>query len=178
MANSPRSERIENYYKNKLADVILVLDNVHDPHNVAAVTRSADGLGIPVIGLYYTHNVYPNMKKTGKKSSATANKWMQFQKIKDWEAFAHEKKSEGYTIYGADIMPEAEQVTRVTFAKKSLIVLGAEHEGISPEIKKTCDAFVQIPMVGMVQSYNISVAAALIMYEVFKQKGTHLKIRE
>lgn len=172
-----RKEKVEKYYSNKI-ELELVMDNVHDLHNVAAVSRTADALGIRKIHLYYTYNKFPNMIKKGKKSSSSANKWVKFEKVGDLKEFVSEKKKEGYSIVGADYCKDAIDLRKFDFSGKVLVVFGNEHQGISEEVKKVCDRFVFIPMTGMVESLNISVAAAIVMYEAFRQNGDSLDIRE
>ncbi len=175
--SAQRQAKVANYRANKINGVEILIDNVYDPHNVAAVARSADGLGIAVINLYYTYNFAPNMQETGKKSSSSANKWICFNKINDLSAFIQEKKKQGYVFIGMDNRKGAEKLFRFIFPEKCIIILGSEHQGISSELQAACDQFVFIPMVGMVDSYNISVAAAIIMYEIFCQRGAALQLR-
>ena len=173
-----RKKLIEDYYKNKIEGIELLIDNVWDPHNVAAVPRTADGLGIEKINLYYTYNKFPNMKKVGKKSSSSANKWIKFDRVEDIVKFAEVKKKDGWKIIGADSNKGSTRLDEFKFPDKCVIVFGGEKEGLSEEIKKICDEMIFIPMTGMVESYNISVAAAIMMYEVFRQKGKGLKLRK
>lgn len=172
-----RAKKVEEYYKNKISNVEILVDNVWDPHNVAALSRTADGLGIEKINLYYTHNKFPDMEHVGKKSSSSANKWIKFEKVLDLKAFVSAKKKEGYVFIGADYCSRAENLADFKFSDKCVLVFGAESEGLSEEVRKLCDKFVFIPMVGMVESYNISVAAGIFIYELFKQRGRELKLR-
>jgi len=173
-----RAKLVEEYYSNKIKDVEILVDNVWDPHNVAALSRTADGFGISKINLYYTHNKFPDLEKVGKKSSSSANKWIKFSKVEDLNAFVSEKKAQGFEFVGADLNANAERLDNFEFPSKCIIVLGAESEGLSAEIKKICNKFVFIPMAGMVESYNVSVAGGVVMYELFRQKGMGLKLRE
>lgn len=172
-----RKKLISDYYANKIKDAELMIDNVWDPHNVAAVMRTADGMGISKINLYYTYNKFPNMKEVGKKSSSSANKWIKFERVEDLNDFVKKKKAEGYVFIGAMVGGGAKRLDEFKFPSKCVIVLGAEKDGLSKEIKEICDEIVLIPMVGMVESYNISVAAAVFMYELFRQRGKGLKLR-
>lgn len=172
-----RRKLVEEYYKNKLNDVELLVDNVWDPHNVAALSRTADGLGISRINLYYTYNKFPDMERVGKKSSSSANKWIKFSKVSDLNKFVSDKKGEGFAFIGTDFSKNAIDLTKFKFPKKCVVVLGSESKGISEEIKRICDSFVFIPMVGMVESYNVSVSAGIVMYELFKQRGKGLNYK-
>ncbi len=175
--NERRKKRIKEYYKNKIEGAELMVDNVFDVHNVAALSRSADGLGIEKINLYYTYNKFPDMKRNGKKSSSTANKWIIFDQILDLKKFVKERKKKGYTFIGAKAVKGAKNLLSYKFPKKCIVILGSESKGLSKEIEEICDDFVFIPMLGMVESYNVSVAGGLIMYELYKQKGKYLKLR-
>ncbi|MDP3881705.1 MAG: TrmH family RNA methyltransferase [Nanoarchaeota archaeon] len=175
--NEGRKKKIERYYSNKIKDVELLIDNVWDPHNVAAIARTADGLGIERINLYYTYNKFPNFKDLGKKSSSSANKWIKFDKIGNLEEFASERKKRGWHFIGSCWKEGAQDLRECSFPDKCIIVLGSESKGLSLEIEKTCENFIFIPMVGMTESYNVSVAAALIMYKIFENKGQNLALR-
>lgn len=172
-----REKLVENYYKNKIKDVEILIDNVWDPHNVAALSRTADGFGIEKINLYYTYNKFPDIKNKGKKSSASATKWIKYERVSDLNAFVLKKKKEGFVFIGADLNKDALRLDEFVFPEKVVLVFGAESDGISKEVRQICDKIVFIPMVGMVESYNISVAAGMILYEVFRQHGKSLKLR-
>ena len=171
-----RAKLVEEYYKNKIPNAEILVDNVWDPHNVAAVFRTADGLGISKINLYYTYNKFPDFEKTGKKSSSSANKWMKFERVSDLKGFVSEKKMQGFKFIGADVCEEAVKLNEFVFPERVIIVLGSEKDGMSKEIREICDEFIFIPMTGMVESYNISVAAGIILYELFRQRGKNLSL--
>ncbi|MCU0642095.1 MAG: RNA methyltransferase [archaeon] len=173
-----RRKKVEEYYKNKLEDVELLIDNVWDPHNVAALSRTADGFGIGKINLHYTYNKFPDLETHGKKSSSSATKWVRFSKVDNLNDFVLKKKKEGFVFIGADLNKNALRLDEFVFPKKVILVFGSESNGLSAEVRAICDKFVLIPMVGMVESYNISVAAGIFMYELFKQRGRELKLRE
>ncbi len=173
-----RTKLVEEYYKNKIKDVEILIDNVWDPHNVAALSRTADGFGIEKINLYYTYNKFPDVENKGKKSSASASKWIKYERVSDLDKFVRAKKKEGFVFVGADLNKKALRLDDFKFPEKVILVFGAESDGISDEVRKICDKIVLIPMVGMVESYNISVSAGIFMYELFKQRGRGLKLKE
>lgn len=169
--NERRKKMIEAYSSNKIPGFELLLDNVCDAHNVAAVSRTADGLGVSKINLYYTYNEFPEFDYNGHKSSASATRWIDFSRVECPVEFAKQKKAEGYTLVGTYMDSSAGTVMDYDFSKKTLLMMGSEKLGLSPELKELCDELMYIPMVGMVQSYNISVSASMIMYELFRQRG-------
>ena len=169
-------KKLLDYQSSRIPGFEVLIDNVWDVHNVSAVLRSADGLGVSKVWLYYTHNEFPDLSKHGKKSSSSASKWVSLEKVLDIKEFLDKKKSEGFTIIVADYNLENSSdntnLLNYSFPDKTLLILGAEHHGISPEIKALADVSLFIPMVGLVKSYNISVAAGVLFYEFFKQKNS------
>jgi tRNA (guanosine-2'-O-)-methyltransferase len=172
--NERRRELIDRYYRNKIQGAELLLDNVWDPHNVAAILRSVDGFGISRVNLYYTVEQYPEIGRSSSKSSASATKWVRCEKVDDLAAFAEERKSDGYRFVGADRTDSAVSLVDYRFSERSIVVMGSEHHGLQSETRAVIDDYVYIPMTGMVESYNVSVAAAVIMYELHRQKGHDL----
>lgn len=197
---SRRKHLIQFYYQNKISDLEILIDNIWDPHNVAAITRSCDGFGVKTINLYYTYNKAFNYQKTGKASSGSSNHWVSYnpiyinnQKIsckevetlnqvrkigaKQLNIWAENKKQTGFKILGSSLQKTSQLLHKIKFPAKTILVVGNEKRGLSPEMEDICDGFIYIPMVGMVESYNVSVANAVILYEVFKQKGGNLVLR-
>ena len=145
----------------------LVLENVHDPHNVSAVFRSCDAVGIPKVSLIYNIEKYP---KIGTKSSASAFKWVQKEKFTEVEMCYKTLREEGFTILASSLKPNSLNLYDLDLTKKIALVFGNEHRGISDEAENLADNIFYIPMQGMVQSLNISVAAAVTLYEAMRQR--------
>ena len=145
----------------------LVLENVHDPHNVSAVFRSCDAVGIPKVSLIYNIEKYP---KIGTKSSASAFKWVQKEKFTEVEMCYKTLREEGFTILASSLKPNSLNLYDLDLTKKVALVFGNEHRGISDEAENLADNIFYIPMQGMVQSLNISVAAAVTLYEAMRQR--------
>ncbi len=201
MPSERRKKLVEYYNNNKIAGVELLVDNIWDPHNLAAILRSCDGFGISKVNLYYSYNPLPDLNKQGKSSSSSANQWVRSEVVfgqshkfgRDepeaveiliktkakpiLQRWAKIKKSEGYEIFGTSLQEVSQTLDTINFPSKFILVIGNEKSGISSEVEEICDRFVYIPMVGMVESYNVSVATAICLYEVFKQKSSGLKLR-
>lgn len=170
MEKTVRQEKIKRVIDNRQEGVI-VLENIADPHNAAAVWRTADAFGFQKIYLVYSQESPINPKKIGKASSSSANKWLSFKLFKNIEECYSELKKEGYKIYATVLDEEAKQISEIKFEEKKVaIVFGNEHRGLSEDAIKGTDVKVYIPMKGMVQSLNISVTAAIMMYEVDRQR--------
>lgn len=162
-----RKEKIINAAKNRQFSLHLVLENIHDPHNVSAIFRSCDAVGVPNVSLIYNYEKFP---KIGKKSSASAFKWVEKVKYKTVDECFNSLRSNGFKIYTTAITENAVSLYDLDFTEKCAIVLGNEHRGVSDEAIKHADKCFSIPMYGFVQSLNVSVAAAVILYETQRQR--------
>ena len=170
MKNLSRQEKIKKVIDNR-QEGVMVLENIADPHNGAAVWRTADAFGFQKIYLVYSKEKPINPKKTGKASSASANKWLSFKTFKNIDECYKELRKDGYKIYATVLEKKAKEIRETRFEKKKIaLVFGNEHRGLSDEAIKGADEKVYIPMKGMVQSLNISVTAAILMYEVERQR--------
>lgn len=147
----------------------VILENVHDPHNVSAVLRSCDAVGIDKVYLIYNTNKFP---KIGRVSSASAKKWVEIVKFKSVEDCFAELRKEKYKIYSTHISETGKNKSLydVDLTKKVAIVFGNEHLGVTEEVKMKSDSNLIIPMYGMIQSLNISVSVAVCLYEALRQR--------
>ena len=171
MEKTVRQEKIKEVIRNRQEGVV-VLENIADPHNAAAVWRTADAFGFQKIYLVYSKEKAINPKKIGKASSSSANKWLSFKLFKNIDECYRELRKDGYKIYATVLDKEAKKLEKVNFTEKKIaVVLGNEHRGLSEEAIKGSDEKIYIPMKGMVQSLNISVTAAILMYEVDRQRS-------
>ncbi|GIV45714.1 MAG: tRNA (guanosine(18)-2'-O)-methyltransferase [Ignavibacterium sp.] len=159
--------KITNTLKRRQYDLMVVLENIHDPHNVSAIFRTCDAVGIPKVSLVYTIEKFP---KIGKKSSASAFKWVERQKFTSIDSCYSELRKNGFKIYASSISNDSKSIYDIDFTGKVAIVLGNEHRGVSEQAEKSADERIMIPMFGMVQSLNVSVAAAIILYEAARQR--------
>lgn len=145
----------------------VVLENIHDPHNVSAIFRTCDAVGVPKVSLLYNIEQFP---KIGKKSSSSAYKWVECDKYTTVDDCYNSLKEKGFKIYASALSEDAVDFYELDLSEKCAIVLGNEHRGISDEAAKQANKTFLIPMFGMVQSLNVSVAAAVIMYEAARQR--------
>lgn len=162
-----RKEKIQKVVAARQQSLRVVMENVHDPHNVSAVFRTCDAVGVPKVSLLYYIEHFP---KIGKKSSASAFKWVEKDKHTDVKSCYESLRAEGFKIYASALADDAVSLYDLDLTEKAAIVLGNEHRGISEEAAALADKKFIIPMYGMVQSLNISVAAAVILYEAARQR--------
>ena len=162
-----RKKRIDAVLAQRQKDLTLVMDNIWDPHNVSAVLRSCDAFGISDVHLYYTTSKWPDL---GKKSSASAKKWIRRTRHIDPKAMVDTLTQGGGQILRTGFSERARPVMDFDFTKPTSIILSNEHNGTAPEIAELVTDEIYIPMHGMVQSFNVSVAAAIILYEASTQR--------
>lgn len=162
-----RIEKIKWVLSKRQPSLRVVLENIHDPHNVSAIFRTCDAAGIPKVSLVYNLEKFP---KIGKKSSASAYKWIEREKFKTVEECYNQLKKEKFVIYASSLNGDSKSLYDLDFTKKSAIVLGNEHRGLSKEAEELADERFYIPMFGMVQSLNVSVSAAISIYEAVRQR--------
>jgi len=163
-----RTNKLINVLLRRQANITVVMENVHDPHNISAVMRTCDAVGIQDI--YILNTKIPRHKKWGSKSSSSAAKWLTVHQYTDAETcFAHLRKNY-HRIYATQLSSDAISLFDIDFTKSIALIFGNEHDGVSREIKNMADASFMIPQVGIIQSLNISVACAVTIYEAFRQK--------
>lgn len=162
-----RLNKIEKVASSRQFSLRVVLENIHDPHNVSAIFRSCDAVGVPQVDLLYTIEDFP---KISKVSSASSKKWVEQKRYNNAEECVGNLRSEGFKIYGTILSENAENIYDLDFTEKIAIVMGNEHRGISEEVANICDKHIYIPMRGMIQSLNVSVATAVTLYEAQRQR--------
>ena len=162
-----RLARFRNTIERRQPTLHLVLENVHDPHNVSAVLRTCDAVGVGMVHLVYTYEKFP---KIGKTSSASAWKWMEMMPHGSIEECYAHLRSLGCRIYATDLSDRAESLYEADLTAAVALVFGNEKRGVSPEASSLADGNILIPMVGLIQSLNISVACAVTLYEAMRQR--------
>lgn len=163
-----RAAKVERVLRSRQNTLRVVIENIHDPHNVSAIFRTCDAAGVPRVSLVYTFEKFP---KIGKKSSASAFKWVEKEKFKSIEECYANLHSNGFRIYASALNESSVNLFDLDLTKKTAIVLGNEHRGVSEEAAEAADGTFMIPMFGMVQSLNVSVASAVILYEAMRQRS-------
>jgi tRNA (guanosine-2'-O-)-methyltransferase len=163
-----RRQKIESVLSKRQNDLTIVLENVFDPHNISAVMRSCDAVGVQEI--YVLNTKIPRHKKWGARSSSSAAKWLtvhQFENTEECFAALRKKYS---TILTTHLSTDAVSLYQLDLTLSVALVFGNEHSGVSEEMIGLADGNFIIPQVGMIRSLNISVACAVSLYEAFRQK--------
>jgi len=169
--NPGRHAKFEKAAKFRQPDLTLILENVHDTHNVGAVLRSAESIGLIEIFVLNTDPQLQKKKmKLGKRTSSGARKWVDVHLYNDAEKCFSEVKEKYPNILGAYLGEESKSLFDFDFTIPTAILFGNEHEGITEESLKYCTGKFTIPQFGFTQSLNISVACAITLYEACRQR--------
>ena len=162
-----RLGRMAGVLRRRQPDLTVVIENVHDPHNISAVLRSCDAVGVDIVHLVYTQEERPQLSRI---SSASALKWLQVVDHPSIAACYAALRRQGCRIYATHLGEASLDLYDLDLAQPSALVFGNEQRGVSDEALALADASVVIPMMGMVQSLNISVACAVSLYEALRQR--------
>lgn len=147
----------------------VVLDEIEDPHNLGAILRTADAAGVH--GVIIPKRRSPGLTSVVAKTSAGAVEFVPVVRVTNLARTMDELKKRGLWFAGADAAGR-EDYRKADFNVAIGLVIGNEGKGISRLIKEKCDFLVKLPMAGRVSSLNASVAAALLMYEVYRHRDS------
>lgn len=172
-ARWPRTERRQHRVSTVLArrqpDLTVVLENVHDPHNVSAVLRSCDAVGVMTAHVVYTVEE-PPIERFARTTSAGTAKWVETRRHETIAACYAELRAAGFSILAAVLGKESRDLYEADLRLPTAIVFGNEMRGVSEEAQAAADGRLAIPMLGMVESLNVSVACAVVLYEALRQR--------
>lgn len=162
-------EDIINYAKSRNEDpFVLILDKIEDPHNLGAIIRSAECMGVH--GIIIQKRNACLVTDTVEKVAAGACSYVKVARVTNITESIKKLKEYGLWIYGLDMAGES-NIYDTKLEGAIGIVVGNEGEGISRLVKENCDVLMKIPMTGKINSLNASVSAAISIYEVVRQKN-------
>ncbi len=167
---------------NRQHDLTVVLNNVHDPHNIGAVLRTCDSVGIKeVYALFTDERIGEENLVLGKNSASSARKWVDVYMYRDTKKCFEDLRKKYDLILGTHLGTESVSLYSLELSKPVALVFGNEHSGIEDEVLSYLDGNFVIPQYGMVRSLNISVSVAITLYEALRQReiaGTYDKNTE
>lgn len=155
---------VEEVLSKRTRHITVVLENIYHPHNASAVVRSCDCFGIQDVHVIEGHNEY-NINPYVVRGSA---KWISIYKypqVESEESCFKQLKKQGFRLIGTSPNPEYRSIREVETDAKMALVFGTEETGLSNYAMNQMDDFVHIPMQGFTESFNISVSAAICLYE-------------
>jgi len=165
-----REERINKIMRDRWQDLEVIIDNVDDPHNIGAILRTCDAVGVGVVHLLYPEGSPPRLREMRGDSAASAAKWLNMKKWTSIPDCVADIKSRNLTIYATALDPKGKPHFDYNLANPSAIIISNETHGITAELKSLADHIIAIPMRGFVQSLNVSVTAAVVLEEAMRQR--------
>ncbi|HCV00394.1 MAG: RNA methyltransferase [Dehalococcoidia bacterium] len=169
----PTPKRMQRYREvaEKRQQGAIVLEDIHDPHNAEAVFRSCDAFGFQRVCLIFDQEEPFDPRRVGKLTSSSANKWLDFDIYSSTQECLGQLHQEGYEVLATVAAGDSEQLFSAAITEPRVaVVLGNEHRGLSAEAIALADRRLTVPMLGMVRSLNLSVTAAILLYEITRQR--------
>lgn len=161
-----RIEKLRQVLARRQPDLTVLTDYVHKGRNLSAIIRTADAVGIGEVHCVIGDGDYKRFLGTAKGS----HRWVEVQRYKQLQEPVSLLKAQGFQIVAAHLSPTAVDFHEVDYTKPTALLLGAERTGISEEAEAIADVHITVPMVGMVESFNVSVAAGIILTEARHQR--------
>lgn len=163
-----RREKLTTVLYKRQNDLTVVLENVFDPHNISAVMRTCDAVGVQE--LYVLNTKIARHKKWGARSSSSAAKWLTIHQFEDAALCLAELRKKYSLILTTHLSSDAVDLYSINMTQPIALIFGNEHSGVSDELRAMADGNFIIPQAGIIRSLNISVACAVTLYEAYRQK--------
>ncbi|WP_320675053.1 tRNA (guanosine(18)-2'-O)-methyltransferase TrmH [Prochlorococcus sp. MIT 1341] len=162
-----RFKRLKAVLDCRIENLTVLLEEVEKPHNLSAILRSCDAVGALEAHLISKESKTPTFNSTAQGSQ----KWVKLNNHKSIEIAISTLKSRGFRLYGTNLSRESRDYRECNFCGPTAFVLGAEKWGLSDQACSLVDESIHIPMSGMVQSLNVSVATAILLFEAVRQRS-------
>jgi tRNA (guanosine-2'-O-)-methyltransferase len=167
MTTDKRIARIEGVLSRRQPDLRVVLEGVTIAHNASAVIRTCDAAGVLHLDIISPN---PDLLEFNEAITTRTEKWLEIGVHASAAACLSRLKEQGFAIVATRLSDEAVPYTEFDYGPPLALVFGSESDGISDEALAFADHIIRIPMVGMVQSLNLSVSVAVVLYEAFRQR--------
>jgi tRNA (guanosine-2'-O-)-methyltransferase len=161
-----RYQKVLAMLRKRQPDLTILAEDVHKPHNLSAMLRSCDAVGI---GLVHATNPTGGIA-TFNETSASAEKWVKVLVHQDIKAAVTAVRAKNMQLFAAHFSDKALDYRDVDYTKPTCVLFGNEKWGVSEKAAQFVDAHIIIPMLGMVPSLNVSVATAIILFEAQRQR--------
>ena len=165
-----RSVRIATMKANRQKTLVCLIEQVDNPHNLGAILRTCDAVGVGEVHLVYEKTNGPRMRELKTNAAASAAKWLEIKRSNSIKKTVSSLHRKGYKILVTALSDTGKAQWAWNLKGKVAIAVGNEHAGASPDLLRLADGVITIPMRGMVQSLNASVATAVVLEEALRQR--------
>jgi tRNA (guanosine-2'-O-)-methyltransferase len=161
-----RFERIKNVLNCRMKNLTVLVEAVNKPHNLSAILRTCDAAGV-----FEANFISEKDKvKTFNSTAQGSQKWVKLNNHETTISAVSELKKKGFKLYGTTLNERSTDYRNFDYSENTCFVLGAEKWGLSDQLISKVDESIFIPMSGMVQSLNVSVAASILLFEAIRQR--------
>ena len=161
-----RFERIKNVLNCRMKNLTVLVEAVNKPHNLSAILRTCDAAGV-----FEANFISEKDKvKTFNSTAQGSQKWVKLNNHETTISAVSELKKKGFKLYGTTLNERSTDYRNFNYSENTCFVLGAEKWGLSDQLISKVDESIFIPMSGMVQSLNVSVAASILLFEAIRQR--------
>ncbi|SHI21196.1 tRNA (guanosine(18)-2'-O)-methyltransferase TrmH [Ferrimonas marina] len=161
-----RLARINAMLDNRQSDLTICLEHIHKPHNLSAVIRTADAVGVPEV-----HAIWlAESTRVSNHKASGSGQWVDVRSHDSTADAINHFRGQGMQVLVTNLSDTAVDYREIDYTRPTALMMGNEKDGISDQALALADQDIIVPMVGMVQSLNVSVAAALILYEAQRQR--------
>lgn len=161
-----RYERLKQVLDQRQPDLTVLMEDVHKPHNLSAIIRTCDAVGIFAVHAVNRHSDTPTYSQVAQGSE----KWVKLHSHYDITTAIQYLQQNHYQVYAAHLSDSAIDYRQVDYTQPTAILLGTEKWGVTDKAANLVDGHIIIPMQGMVQSLNVSVANAVVLFEAQRQR--------
>jgi tRNA (guanosine-2'-O-)-methyltransferase len=161
-----RKQRIESVLRGRLHGIHVAVERPYDPHNAAAVVRSAEAFGVSVVHVVSAHA----RALVAHKTTSGSHRWVEIREHPDLDAFRRHLEGLGMALAGARVEDGAVPLESMPVDRPLCLLFGNEHDGLSPAARQACKFAFSIPMFGFVESLNLSVSAAVSLYSITRRR--------
>lgn len=170
MLTQERIFRLKETIRRRQRDITVILENVHDPHNIGAILRSCEAIGIAEAYILYTKETTNKDWYIGRNAARGVTKWLETFFYTDLDICFDTVRGKYKNIYTTHLREDAFSVYELDMTASCALVFGNEHDGVSEEAVNKSDGNVIVPIMGFVESLNVSVAASIILFESMRQR--------
>ncbi|MEL6494875.1 MAG: tRNA (guanosine(18)-2'-O)-methyltransferase TrmH [Cyanobacteria bacterium J06623_7] len=161
-----RYERIKQVLDRRQPDLTVLMEDVHKPHNLSAIMRTCDAVGVFAVHAVNRHSDTPTFSQVAQGSE----KWVKLHAHPEIETAIRHLQQQDYKVYAAHLSNRAVDYRQIDYTQPTAILLGTEKWGVTDTAADLVDGHIIIPMHGMVQSLNVSVANAVVLFEAQRQR--------
>jgi len=161
-----RFKRIKSVLNRRIQNLTVLVEGVSKPHNLSAILRTCDAAGVFEANFICNNNEVKTFNSTAQGSQ----KWVKLNNYSSSIDAAKKLKKKGFKLFGTTLNKKSIDYRKLDFTQNTCFILGAEKWGLSEDLISEVDECIYIPMYGMVQSLNVSVAASILLFEAIRQR--------